>query len=114
VAQRSKRPCNYIGCSALTTERYCDEHRRLTHREYKDRRTDTYEQRFYSSARWRKVRARKLAANPLCEMCIKDGRLTGAQMVDHITPIKRGGAQLDMNNLQSLCNACHNKKTAKE
>ncbi|USK87225.1 HNH endonuclease [Peribacillus asahii] len=47
-------------------------------------------------------------------MCIKDGRLTGAQMVDHIVPIKRGGAQLDMNNLQSLCNACHNKKTANE
>ena len=40
--------------------------------------------------------------------------LTPAQMVDHIVPINKGGAPLDLNNLQSLCNACHAAKSAKD
>jgi hypothetical protein len=33
---------------------------------------------------------------------------------DHVVPIQRGGALLDESNLQSLCRACHNRKTAME
>lgn len=35
-------------------------------------------------------------------------------VVDHITPIKDGGAPYDPSNTQSLCHACHNKKTGQE
>ena len=70
--------------------------------------------KFYQSTQWRKVRSLKLQQNPTCEECERNGRLTPAQMVDHITPINKGGAMLDMENLQSLCNACHNRKSAKD
>lgn len=69
---------------------------------------------FYQSPAWRKLRAVKLRLNPLCEECERLGRVTPAQMVDHITPINKGGASLDMENLQSLCNACHNRKSARD
>ena len=35
-------------------------------------------------------------------------------MVDHIVPINKGGAPLDMDNLQSLCSHCHAAKTARD
>ena len=69
---------------------------------------------FYQSTSWRKLRALKLEQAPMCEECLKAGRLTPAQMVDHIVPINKGGAPLDIENLQSLCNACHARKSAKD
>ena len=55
-----------------------------------------------------------LQAHPLCEECMRKGMLVPAQMVDHIVPINKGGAPLDLNNLQSLCNHCHAVKTARD
>ena len=69
---------------------------------------------FYQSAPWRRLRAVKLEQNPMCEECERNGRYTPAQMVDHIVPINKGGGALDLNNLQSLCNACHARKSAKD
>ena len=69
---------------------------------------------FYQSAAWRKLRAVKLAQEPMCEECAMLGRLTPAQMVDHIVPINKGGAGLELDNLQSLCNARHARKSAKD
>lgn len=69
---------------------------------------------FYQSRRWRALRALKLQQQPLCEECLRKGRMTPAEMVDHIVPINKGGASLDMENLQSLCNACHACKSAKD
>lgn len=69
---------------------------------------------FYRSTAWRKLRAVKLEQKPMCEECLKAGRLTPARMVDHIVPINKGGARLDLGNLQSLCNACHARKSAKD
>lgn len=37
-----------------------------------------------------------------------------AVVVDHVVPIKDGGARFDWVNLQSLCVSCHNRKTATE
>jgi len=44
-------------------------------------------------------------------MCKKVGRKVPANHIDHIIPISRGGAPLDLANLQSLCLSCHNRKT---
>jgi len=44
----------------------------------------------------------------LCAECLRQGRTTAATCVDHIRR-HHGDAQLllDLNNLQSLCSACH-------
>ena len=57
---------------------------------------------------WAKTRARFLRANPRCAKC--GGR---ASEVDHRTPRHLGGSDL-VENLQSLCGACHRVKTAAE
>ncbi len=66
---------------------------------------------FYSSRTWRRVRAAKLQVNPLCEVCLKRGVLTPATLVDHVTERSDGGADYDMDNLQSMCRSCHERKT---
>ncbi|MBR1927376.1 MAG: HNH endonuclease [Bacteroidales bacterium] len=69
---------------------------------------------FYQSRKWRSLRALKLERSPLCEECQRKGIFTPAQMVDHIVPINKGGAPLDMDNLQALCNKCHAAKSARD
>ena len=66
-------------------------------------------------ARWKKVRRSYLRSNPLCVECQKMGIIKAARVVDHIKPHK-GDMDLfwDEGNWQSLCEPCHNKKTARE
>ncbi|MGX1495174.1 5-methylcytosine-specific restriction endonuclease McrA [Labrenzia sp. MBR-25] len=66
--------------------------------------------RFYSTSRWQKVAAKQLARAPICEGCEQ----RPATLVDHIKPIRQGGAKCDPENLQSLCRNCHAEKTAAE
>jgi 5-methylcytosine-specific restriction protein A len=69
---------------------------------------------FYSSARWRAMRAQHLRSEPLCRECRKSDRLVPAAVVDHIIPLARDGERLDDVNLQSLCLSCHSRKTNAE
>lgn len=59
---------------------------------------------------WQKARARFLAANPLCVMCMgqKPTRYTAATVVDHKVP-HRGDQKLfwDESNWQALCQPHH-------
>jgi len=66
---------------------------------------------FYSTAGWRRISARQLRRQPLCEACVD---VEPATQVDHIVPISQGGAKRDPANLQSLCHACHSAKTVAE
>ena len=66
---------------------------------------------FYRTTKWRKLRGYVLRQNPLCVHCEEKGIATAAEVVDHITPIKKGGAELELSNLQGLCHKCHNRKT---
>lgn len=70
--------------------------------------------KLYNTARWRKMRQAKLMQNPLCERCEEKGIVTQATQVHHITPISNGESELMMkdlaynfDNLQSLCDKCH-------
>lgn len=69
---------------------------------------------FYNSASWRKTSKSFLQRNPLCKHCETNGFDVPAKVTDHIVPINRGGAMLDENNFQSLCEKCHNSKSGKE
>ncbi|WP_253949443.1 HNH endonuclease [Mangrovicoccus sp. HB161399] len=67
----------------------------------------------YSTSRWQKLRRAKLSAEPLCEICERRDRIEAAQDVDHITPVRQGGAPFPaLDGLMSLCHRCHSEKTA--
>jgi 5-methylcytosine-specific restriction protein A len=62
--------------------------------------------RWYGTARWQKLRARQLYAEPLCAMC--QPRLTPATVCDHITPHKGDEQAFWSGPFQSLCATHHN------
>ena len=64
---------------------------------------------FYRSTAWRNLRAEKLRISPYCVVCGKPGRV-----VDHKQRIEDNGEKMDMNNLQTMCDHCHNVKRANE
>jgi len=110
-------PCRHPRCPGRAQrDGFCDAHRKQRNNNYnRERRADpNREDSFYSSARWRRLRAAKLAKNPLCETCELDGRIVAANTVDHRTPIKHGGDPWSWDNLQSQCGPCHSRKSAQE
>ncbi|WP_372570373.1 HNH endonuclease [Ruegeria jejuensis] len=63
---------------------------------------------------WVKRRDRILARDGyLCQPCLRKGRPTPAQEVDHIIPKAQDGTD-DDKNLQSICTPCHKAKTKAE
>jgi 5-methylcytosine-specific restriction protein A len=66
----------------------------------------------YESRRWReRIRPAQLRQFPLCCLCEAENRVTAAQHVDHIVPIRDGGAPFDFANLRSLCHSHHSAVT---
>lgn len=63
-----------------------------------------------NSAAWRRLRAYVLRDEPLCRHCRRCGRYTPANVVDHISGDPSDNSRA---NLQSLCEPCHNRKTAR-
>lgn len=63
--------------------------------------------------RWQRLRLMFLRAHPLCVVCGQAGRVVAATDVDHIVAKRDGGADA-WDNLQSLCHACHSRKTMSE
>jgi 5-methylcytosine-specific restriction endonuclease McrA len=59
------------------------------------------DRRFYSTARWQRVRALQLERQPWCEDAGPD--CDGPLTADHITPVSRGGARFDFGNLTTRC-----------
>ncbi|MHC4579790.1 MAG: HNH endonuclease signature motif containing protein [Planctomycetota bacterium] len=87
--------------------------------EYEERRRrDTalaQAQRLRGSARWRKLRAFKLARDPLCEDCAAHGVTRAATQVHHVEGLaQRPDLAFVLENLRSLCTTCHALREAKE
>jgi 5-methylcytosine-specific restriction protein A len=77
-----------------------------------DRQYNKYERspdvhRKYGRA-WKRIRDRYASEHPLCELCLKEGRLTLMDEVHHILPVSQGGRH-NQENLMSLCRSCHTK-----
>lgn len=107
MPRRPQRPCSYPGCPNLCDGQYCDKHKTEARRKY-----DKYERpadinKKYGRA-WKRIRDRYVKEHPLCEMCLKDGRLTPVEEVHHIKPLSQGGTHSN-DNLMSLCQSCHTK-----
>ena len=74
----------------------------------------TTAQRGYGG-KWQRYRLKFLERNVLCVMCQAQGKVTAANVVDHIVD-HRGNQALfwDKANHQALCVPCHSAKTAKD
>lgn len=68
--------------------------------------------KFYNSATWRRARVKILSRdNHLCQECLRHDILTPANAVHHIKELENyPDLALDEENLESICNACHNKE----
>lgn len=108
-----KRPCAAHGCGVLVERGRCAAHQSQQRQAHDSTRGNSAE-RGYDN-KWRKARQGYLRSHPLCVECERQGRVTAADVVDHITP-HRGDMTLfwNSNNWQSLCTTCHNIKTATE
>lgn len=64
--------------------------------------------------KWRRARAKFLAANKHCKHCSTKKKPIAATRVDHIKPVKGPDDPLfwKRSNWQALCETCHNRKTA--
>ncbi len=74
---------------------------------------ETYK-RLIHTMRWVKLRRTVLGSAPLCERCMKEGRVTAATEVHHIRPVEEGATKrekeclmFDIFNLRALCHDCH-------
>ncbi|WP_144394826.1 HNH endonuclease [Pleionea sediminis] len=111
---RAKRPCRYRLCKGLTIERhgFCSEHAEHA-RSWSNVHTQSASVRGYGYA-WQKQRKRAIARDSaLCQPCLREGRVTAFNSVDHITPKSAGGSDA-LSNLQCICKACHALKTQQE
>lgn len=105
--------CAHPGCPELTREPYCPEHTALRKEQQRKLEKDNptpptaehlQAREFYKSKRWRTFRARIMSSRPPCRCGAP------ATLLDHIQPLRAGGAPFDVRNLQPLCDRCHNRK----
>ena len=93
--------------------------RTLLDKEYEGRRRSdpalALAHRLRNTPRWRKVRALKLARDPLCEECQEHGVVEPATQVHHVIQLtKRPNLAYDLDNTRSLCTTCHARESARE
>lgn len=112
MALKPLRPCRHPGCPELTREGYCPAHKPAK----APRRSSAQWHGWYGLDVWRNdLRPTQLLREPFCRECAKAGRRTPATRVDHVKPHRGDWALFtDRANLQSLCERCHNAKTARE
>lgn len=103
-----KRPCRYLGCPGLAApgEQYCPQHKVKAEGFY-NRYQRPNDKNAYGRA-WKRIRDRKIKANPLCEECLTHDIMKAAEEVHHILPLADGGTS-ERPNLISLCRSCHMK-----
>ena len=66
----------------------------------------------YHTARWTKLSRAFKVSHPLCEECKKRGKITPADVTDHVVPWPICGAEgfFNEDNLQALCHNCNHEK----
>lgn len=117
---KPKKLCKKPSCRALISfdETYCEKHRGTYNRSYNQVRKQSEAEyvRFYKLKPWLEIREVALIRdNYLCVACLRKGIITPAQLVDHIVPIKQNWSlRLTLDNLQSLCESCHQVKTKQD
>jgi hypothetical protein len=89
---------------------------RRQHRQAGDRRRRDRQpyRRLYGTARWQRTAKQQLIDEPLCESCLRQGRITPATVCDHIDPDSKLTVEgFFAGPFQSLCDQepwrCHSR-----
>lgn len=107
MPRKPKRPCRYPGCSRLSDDVYCEEHKKLMDRHY-EKFSRGYSANERYGSKWKKIRDKYVREHPLCEMCLEEGKATIMDEVHHKISVSEGGSHNE-SNLMSLCKSCHEK-----
>lgn len=110
--QKPLRRCVYPGCRMLTADRYCPAHKPKPR---PDKASAAWHY-LYTDPRygWVKRSRDQLIREPFCRECWRQGIRTPATEVDHIKPHRGNVESFLHGELQSLCHACHSRKTMAE
>lgn len=105
-------PCAEPRCPEIISDRekYCEKHRALypSHR-HNQRVQDRLP--LYHTQQWKRLRRLVLSQNPLCQRCWREV----ARVVHHIKPAREyPELQYVLENLEALCDSCHNKESQRE
>ena len=82
-----------------------------TKRDYDRKRAGVESRKWYSSKRWKQLRAIVLASEPYCARCERRGIVTPSDTVNHKRP-HRGSYELfwQRSNLEGVCASCHSSE----
>lgn len=101
------KDCRFPGCKNTQNAKhgYCEEHKHLKwQRKVRKTKDPDYD------SKWSKFAKQYRKNNPLCQKCLYiSGKPVKSEVVHHIRPLKIGGAKYRHDNLQALCNDCHEK-----
>ena len=112
----ASKPCRHAGCSHLVSDGsgYCIKH--LDDRKigkFADDHRGSRQSRGYGKE-WEATRKRILSRDKgLCQVCLQSKHYRPARQVDHKVPKFEGGTD-DDDNLQAICESCHQAKTQAE
>ncbi|WP_108163194.1 HNH endonuclease signature motif containing protein [Saccharospirillum sp. MSK14-1] len=115
MPRRPQQPCRARGCTTRHRNKhgYCDDHIALATGWRRSHQHTNANKEGYGKE-WRRLRIEILIRDDyLCQECMRNGIITAATDVDHITSKANGGTD-HPTNLQSLCNPCHKAKTIAE
>lgn len=111
-AGRGLRPCSTPGCPELTAGGRCERHAAQGRASSEAARPSAAERGY--GARWRRRRARFLAANPVCVLCGATSEVPDHWPLTRRELVARGVADPDADRrLRALCTRCHNRETAR-
>jgi 5-methylcytosine-specific restriction enzyme A len=63
--------------------------------------------RLHDKAAWHRRARRQLQYEPLCAMCLSEGKIVAARIADHVEPHHNDPIKFWNGKLQSLCAHCH-------
>ncbi|MGX7039486.1 HNH endonuclease [Vagococcus fessus] len=104
--------CGRAGCRMFVDFdiTYCDKHKDDYSKQYNKSRWKNKNDymKFYNSKQWKMLREDVLIENfYTCSQCGREGNIG-----DHIIPVEEDwNKRLDKNNIQVMCQSCHNIKT---
>ncbi len=91
----------------------CPQCKQQIEKDYNSNSRNKENQSIYQSKKWRDLRQDAIIRDGF--KCTNCDTIIGLKhrdhVVDHIIEIEDGGAAYDLENLQTLCMSCHNKKT---